>query len=161
MDLKKDLFTVTRKGQAPTVDEMIAAVKKSGFGAVEAKKEAPVKKKPGEAKGEMPELVSKALEQAKRENKFVLVDFYANWCGPCLKMLKETFPNPEVQKEMKGYVFVKVDTDKHPQISRWFGVAGIPDIRILDSNGTELKQVVGFKAASNFSKTLRTLKNNQ
>ena len=61
---------------------------------------------------------------------------------------------------MKGFVFVKVDTDKEPDISKWFGVAGIPDARILSSEGKELEKIVGFKAAADFVSILKKVRTN-
>lgn len=37
-----------------------------------------------------------AFDVAKREKKFVFVDFYTTWCGPCKKMLNEVFPQKKV-----------------------------------------------------------------
>jgi thiol:disulfide interchange protein len=160
MDLKNDLFFITRKGQGPTISEMIQAVNKSGFGAVEVKNTGQVRTTPTKAKRPMPEIIRNAIEQAKREEKLVLVDFYAVWCGPCVKMLNETFPAPELRKEMNGFVFVKVDTDKLPDVSRWFGVEGIPDARILSTTGKELRRIVGFKSAFKFESILKEVQRN-
>lgn len=70
----------------------------------------------------------------------VLVDFYANWCGPC-KMLAPVLE--EVIKEKKDLKIIKVDVDKHNQLARNYGVMSIPNMFII-KNGEIKKSMVGF-----------------
>ena len=111
-----------------------------------------------ENKSPLPTLVRDALDKASKEDKLVLLDFYASWCGPCKRMSKETLANPTVAKELERFIVLKVDTDKNPEISKWYGVAGIPDVRILAADGTELDKIIGFKPASEFQQILAKAK---
>lgn len=62
----------------------------------------------------------------------VLVDFYADWCGPC-KMLSPVIE--EVARETKGKAkVIKVDVDKNPQAAALYNVKGVPTV-ILFKNG--------------------------
>lgn len=67
----------------------------------------------------------------------VLVDFYANWCGPC-KMIA-----PELEKVESDIKVVKVDVDEFEELAREYGVMSIPTL-IMFENGKELKRNIGF-----------------
>lgn len=72
----------------------------------------------------------------------VLVDFYADWCGPC-RMLAPVVE--ELAQEMSGKMTVaKVDTDQALNTASHFEVTSIPTL-ILFKNGQPVKRVVGLK----------------
>lgn len=64
---------------------------------------------------------------AKSQEKLVLVDFYATWCGPC-QMLK---PMLEKLAEEYDFVLAKVDIDANPDLAQTYGVQGVPDVRLV------------------------------
>ncbi len=67
-------------------------------------------------------------------DKPVIVDFYADWCGPC-KRVAPTLE--ELAKEYDGKLIIyKVNTDKNPNVSRAFGISGIPAFLFVPKNGT-------------------------
>lgn len=70
-------------------------------------------------------------------NKKVLVDFYAEWCGPC-KMI-----GSELEKVESELSVVKVNVDNHEDLARTYGIMSIPTM-ILFENGQEIKRHVGF-----------------
>lgn len=88
------------------------------------------------------------LEEAKKiamgANKLILVDFYADWCGPCKKMDLESWNKDEVKEIVANYVFVKIDIDVYRNIAQKYGVKGIPYIFILDPNGEVVHKSMGF-----------------
>jgi thioredoxin 2 len=70
----------------------------------------------------------------------VLVDFYADWCGPCKVMAPLL---DEVARAELGSVLVaKVDTDRNPGVAQRFGISGIPTL-IVFSGGSEVAREVG------------------
>jgi len=159
MDLERDLFTVTAEKDRPAAAAMIAAIEGAGFKAtvtLPGATSGPADETAQPRAGAMPALVQEALDRADREGKLVLVDFYADWCVPCKRMLKETYKDPQVVLELEHLVFLKVDTDEHPEVAERLGVAGIPDARILKADGTEVARFVGFKGARETLEILRT-----
>ena len=77
--------------------------------------------------------------QDEIKGKRILVDFYANWCGPC-RMLTDVLE--EVSKKIDIDI-LKVDVDKFPEIAKNYNVFSIPALYILKDNEIE-KSHVGF-----------------
>jgi len=72
----------------------------------------------------------------------VLVDFYADWCGPCKMMVPVV---EELAKELAGKVTVgKLNVDENPQTAEKYGIMSIPTL-IYFENGEVKKTMVGFK----------------
>ena len=76
----------------------------------------------------------------KKSNDPLVVDFYANWCGPC-RMLTPVLE--QKLKDKEKVKFVKVNVDNHPDLAEEFGVMGIPHV-ILFKNGTKSTEFSGF-----------------
>lgn len=81
---------------------------------------------------------SKDFEAEVKEG-VVVVDFYADWCGPC-KMLAPVFE--ELSKELPAK-FIKIDVDNSQDVAARFQVASIPTIAIL-KDGKEVDRIIGF-----------------
>ena len=102
-----------------------------------------------------------AIIHAKEENfneiiskDLVLVDFFANWCGPC-KMLSPILENlASSREEIK---IVKVDVDECPALARTYGVMSIPTLLIF-KNGKLLESRTGFMPESEINNWLQNLK---
>lgn len=70
----------------------------------------------------------------------VMVDFYADWCGPC-KMMAPVFA--QFAKQQRGQAIVaKVDTDRNPGVASRFAIRSIPMIALL-KDGKEVARQVG------------------
>jgi thioredoxin 1 len=70
----------------------------------------------------------------------VLVDFWADWCGPC-KMIAPVVE--ELAEEYEGrFNFTKLDVDSNPQVAMQFGIRSIPTL-LLFKDGKVAEQIVG------------------
>lgn len=69
-----------------------------------------------------------------------IVDFYADWCGPC-KMIAPIFA--KLADEMTDVKFLKVDTDEHGSIAQGFGISSIPTLLVF-KDGNLVDKHVGF-----------------
>ena len=75
-----------------------------------------------------------------KSDKKVLVDFNAEWCGPC-RMLKPFLE--EISNEKDDIKVVSINVDEYPDVSREYGIMSIPCL-ILFKDGKEVKRSVGF-----------------
>lgn len=67
----------------------------------------------------------------------VLVDFYADWCGPCKRLMP-------ILEDIKDIDILKVNVDSFGDLSRNFGIMSIPTLILFDG-GKEVKKSIGFK----------------
>ena len=90
---------------------------------------------------EMPvmELTSQDFDQKKSENELLLVDFWAEWCGPC-KSMHPIFSR--MAKKYKSVRFARVNVDNAQDIARRYGVQSIPTF-IMFKNGEVVNTMVG------------------
>lgn len=87
------------------------------------------------------------FKQEVLEHKgLVLVDFYADWCGPC----KVSAPIiDELAQEVKDVKFVKLDVDANPELASQYQVFSIPNF-IMFENGKLVNQFVGAQGKEGF-----------
>ena len=77
------------------------------------------------------------FDQVKASNPTVLLDFYADWCGPC-RMIAPIID--EIAEERDDIVVGKVNVDDYPELAAQFGVYSIPTLAVL-KNGEVAQQV--------------------
>lgn len=76
----------------------------------------------------------------KSFEKPVLVDFWAEWCGPC-KMIGPVLERL-AEENKENWELVKVDTDNNPQIAMQYGIRGIPNVKLF-RNGRVINEFTG------------------
>lgn len=90
-------------------------------------------------------IVSKSnFEQVKNSEKKVLLDFYADWCGPC-RMVSPLVD--EIAEENPCYLVGKINVDQEPELAEEFGVVSIPTLVVMQ-NGEIINQVTGARPKS-------------
>jgi thiol:disulfide interchange protein DsbD len=98
------------------------------------------------------------LEQhiAQSRNKYVMLDFYADWCISCKEMERFTFTDPKVQSRLKDVVLLQVDvtagTPDDAALLKRFKLFGPPGILFLDRQGREVPRVrlIGYQDKESF-----------
>ncbi len=77
-------------------------------------------------------------EQIVNSPKPVLVDFYAEWCGPC-KMMAPVLKETKESIGDSGHI-IKVDIDKHPDLATQYQIKGVPTFMIFKSGKSHWRQ---------------------
>lgn len=87
-----------------------------------------------------------ALETARQENKLVMLDFYAKWCGACNELDHKTFSNQDVVDRLENYITVKLDftTEQDKDLSEKYQIRGLPVVVFMDGNGKIYKRIEKF-----------------
>lgn len=98
-----------------------------------------------------------------RDNKMIMLDFYADWCVSCKEYEKLTFSSPKVKERLNEYSLLQVDvtqnTAQHKALLKHFNLYGPPAILFFNKQHNELRtfRIVGFKNASQMLGHLKTL----
>lgn len=81
------------------------------------------------------------FETLKSSDKTVLLDFYADWCGPC-RMVSPIVE--EIAEENPQYIVGKINVDNEPELAQKFGIMSIPTLVVMQ-NGKIVHQSVGAR----------------
>ncbi len=100
------------------------------------------------------------IDKAIAQRKLVVLDFYADWCIDCKALDKKVFSKPLVIEAAENVVGIKINTDKHPDVAKRFGVKGPPTIVFIGRDGKVRKDLsfVGKKSLDEFVELLRKFK---
>lgn len=81
------------------------------------------------------------FDSVRTSEKPVLLDFYADWCGPC-RMVSPIVE--EIAEENPQYLIGKVNVDKEPELAQQFHVLSIPTLAVI-KNGNVITQSTGAR----------------
>ncbi len=102
-----------------------------------------------------------AQARARAEKKVILMDLWAEWCGPCQYLKKKVFPTAEAQAALAKVVpfdaLVQTrdmkDLPEGRVLAEKYELQGFPTLIIIDADGKELRRQVGaFENAADFAK---------
>lgn len=89
------------------------------------------------------------LEEVLTE-EITLVDYFANWCGPCKMIGMEL-------EELTNIHIIKVDVDTHEELAKTHGVMSIPTIEIY-KNKELVKTIIGYKTKDELEQIIKDFK---
>lgn len=96
------------------------------------------------------------LQKASQQGKFVMLDFYADWCISCKEMEHYTLSNAKVKQGLANFVLLQADVTKNnikdKALLKEFNLIGPPAILFFDLNQQELthKRIIGFQEPDTF-----------
>lgn len=88
-----------------------------------------------------------ALKQAAAQHKYIFVDAYATWCGPCKMLKATTFRNKKAAEFYnRNFINVAIDMEKGlgPQLAAQWGMQAYPTLIIFNSKGEAVLGTVGY-----------------
>lgn len=88
--------------------------------------------------------LEEAKKVASRTGKKIFVDFMATWCGPCKMLDAEVLQTEGFKKYGTKLVFVKIDVDLQPAVSKAYNVTAMPTQMVLAADGSVIKSTVGY-----------------
>ncbi|GAB7085955.1 thioredoxin family protein [Marinifilum fragile] len=93
---------------------------------------------------------NEALKKAEKQNKLIFIDFYTEWCGPCKRLAKGPFLDPEVGDFYnENFISLKLDAEKEGlDVAKIYKVNSYPTLMFLKGDGTMIYRGGGNKHGS-------------
>ncbi|MCK6601166.1 MAG: thioredoxin fold domain-containing protein [Bacteroidetes bacterium] len=112
---------------------------------------------------------NEGIKEAGKQKKYILIDFYTDWCSWCKKMDKDTYAHAAVMDILKkNFILIKVNAEDsqkrgqykeynvtYPELSQGFGVTGFPATVFLNPSSDYITLVPGYVPADEMSAILK------
>jgi TolA-binding protein len=101
------------------------------------------------------------LARAKQENKYVFIDFFAVWCGPCKRMDEVTFTDEKVGALLGSMIAADWDAEKEPwsAVAKKYKVSAYPTLLVIGPDGKEVDRHLGFLEPAEFIEVIDGYRN--
>ena len=99
----------------------------------------------------MEKVKTSEFDELVKNNKTVVVDFFATWCGPC-KMFSPILE--KLSEEEKDVKVVKVDVDEEEDLAYRFGISSIPTV-IIFKDGKPVSKAIGYRSLDQMKEMIK------
>jgi thioredoxin-like negative regulator of GroEL len=105
----------------------------------------------------------KALEEARREKKPLMIDFFGIWCPPCNELDEKVFSTSEFTQAAAEFVRLKLDSDSAVswKLKSLYQISGYPTVIFASAEGDEISRIVGYRPAHEFIQEMNDAWQNQ
>lgn len=93
-----------------------------------------------------------AIKTANDSSRYVLANFYTDWCKWCKIQDESTFTDKRVIAMTAKYIFVRLNAEVDTAKAREFGINGYPTVVVIDKNGVEMDRILGYQKPAEFMK---------
>lgn len=96
------------------------------------------------------------IEQFLHSKKITIIDFFADWCGPC-KILGPRFENVANDPKHNNINFIKVDIDNAKELAAKYEIQSIPTLIYFDKTGKLFKQTAGLVSEKDINNIIQQI----
>lgn len=101
-----------------------------------------------------------AKSVARETGKLIVIDFGANWCGPCKEMDRELWESSEIKEAAKNFIGLKVNIDYYRALATAYHATAIPKVVIVTLSGDVIWENIGFSGLEPYRTILNAIPGN-